>query len=80
VLHTETGEIQERKLGSSNGEAERVLSTAITGIAWASTEREQQWLEDLAHGCGHTVWIGDAAQIRAKTIPKPCCNSSLNLR
>jgi transposase len=71
VLDTETGEIQERKLNNSNGDAEgfyrQLPSPALIGL---EASGNSQWFEDLLQGLGHEVWIGDAAQIRAGYVRK----------
>jgi len=67
VFDSETGEISEPKLENGNGEAERFYgwlpTPARVGFEACGNT---QWFEDLLDGLGHEVWIGDAAEIRAR--------------
>jgi transposase len=70
-LDTETGETGEQKLVHARGEAQqfyrKLKGPAIVGL---EATGNCQWLLDLVSGCGHEVWIGDAAQIRASYVRK----------
>ncbi len=65
-LDTETGETEEKKLDHASGEAERfyrqLREPALIGLESTGNCR---WFLDMANDAGHTVWVGDAARIRA---------------
>jgi len=65
----ETGEIGERKLVNGNGEAERFYrglpAPSLVGIEACGNS---QWFVDLLQRLGHEVWVGDAAEIRARNV------------
>ena len=71
VLDTETGEVQEKKLMHGSGEAERFYrelpGPALIGMEATGNSR---WFELLVEKLGHTLWIGDAAKIRASYVRK----------
>jgi transposase len=69
VLNPETGEVQERRLVNGDGEAERFYRQ-LSGPALVGMEASgnTQWFEEMLHGMGHEVWIGDAAKIRASYV------------
>lgn len=68
-VDTETGEMGENKLVHDPGEAEkfyrRFAAPALIGI---ESTGNCQWFLDLLERLGHTVWIGDAAKIRASEV------------
>jgi len=69
VLNTETGEIEERRLGNRDGEAEayyrQLEAPALIGMEAVGNSL---WFEQLVARLGHELWIGDAAQIRASYV------------
>ena len=70
-LDTETGETGEQKLVHGEGEAQRLYqqlrAPALIGMeATGNSQWFIEWVEDV----GHTIWIGDAAQIRASYVRK----------
>lgn len=69
VLDTSTGEIEQRRLVHSDGEAERYYRQ-LEGPALIGMEAvgNSLWFEQLAARLGHELWIGDAAQIRASYV------------
>jgi transposase len=69
VLNTETGEIEERRLGNIDGEAE-AFYRQLEGPALIGMEAvgNSLWFEQLVARLGHELWIGDAAQIRASYV------------
>jgi len=71
VLNTETGEIEERRLGHSDGEAEQFYrqleAPALIGMEAVGNSL---WFEQLVVRLGHRLWIGDAAKIRASYVRK----------
>ena len=70
-VDTESGETKEQKLVHRDGEAERFYRQMGPGalIGMESTGNSH-WFIDLATELGHTVWVGDAAQIRARCVRK----------
>lgn len=69
MLDTETGEIVERRLEHENGEA-RAFYASLPAGARVGIEATvpAQWFERLLRECGHELWVGDAAQIRAMVV------------
>lgn len=71
ALDTASGELTERKLVNSDGEAERFFRSlpppALVGI---EATGNAQWFLDLLETLGHEVWIGDAARIRSSYVRK----------
>lgn len=70
-LDNETGETGERKLVHANGEAEQFYR-GLTGPVRVGLESSGNchWFMDMLAAMGHEVWVGDAAQIRAKQVRK----------
>jgi transposase len=70
-VDTQTGEMVERKLEHSSGEA-REFYAALPAPALIGVEATGncQWFLDLVVDCGHQVCVGDAAQIRASYVRK----------
>ncbi len=71
IFESETGEIEERKLSHTDGQAERfyreLLEPALIGI---ETCGNSQWFIDLVQRLGHEIKVGDAAKIRASYVRK----------
>lgn len=69
LLDTETGELAEKRLEHENGEAcafyESLPAGARVGI---EATVPAQWFERLLARCGHELWVGDSAQIRAMVV------------
>ena len=69
LLDTETGEILTRRLEHENGEARafyaRLPRGARVGIEATFPAR---WFERWLAECGHELWVGDAAHIRASVV------------
>ncbi len=71
VLDAETGEVTERKLVNSDGEAERFYrQLPVPSLIGLEACGNSQWLIESLQQLGHEVWIGDAAQIRASYVRK----------
>jgi transposase len=69
VLDTETGEVTERRLRHVDGEAERFYRQLGTGaLIGMEAVGNSLWFEQLVARCGHQLWIGDAARIRASYV------------
>jgi transposase len=70
-LETETGETGERKLVHANGDAklfyEQMAAPVLIGM---EATGNSQWFIELVEDLGHTILIGDAAQIRASYVRK----------
>lgn len=69
ILDTTTGEIEQRRLGHSDGEAEQFYRE-LEGRALIGMESvgNSLWFEQLVARLGHELWIGDASQIRASYV------------
>lgn len=69
ILDTETGEEMERKLSHGDGQAERFYreleAPALIGMEAVGNSL---WFERLVERLGHTLWVGDAARIRASYV------------
>lgn len=69
LLDTETGELAEKRLEHENGEAcafyESLPAGARVGI---EATVPAQWFERLLARCGHELWVGNSAQIRAMVV------------
>jgi hypothetical protein len=65
-LDSETGESGERKLVHASGEAKQFYrQLAVPALIGMEATGNSQWFIELVEDLGHTIWIGDAAQIRA---------------
>ncbi len=71
MLDTETGGITERRLEHANGEAE-AFYTALPKPAQVGIEATgyARWFQRMLARQGHELWVGDAAEIRAKRVRK----------
>lgn len=68
-VDTETGETEERKLVHEAGEVEKFYRRfAVPALIGMESTGNCQWFVDLLDRLGHTVWIGDAARIRASEV------------
>ena len=71
MLDTETGEMEKRKLVHASGEAERFYRGLVGRVqVGLESTGNSHWFIDLLAELGHQVWVGDAAQIRAKQVRK----------
>jgi len=68
-LDSETGETGEGKLVHASGDAKsfyaRVPRPALIGM---EATGNSQWFMEMVQDLGHEIWIGDAAQIRARYV------------
>src|SRR5208337_38114 len=65
-LDTVTGETGERKLVHATGEArEFYRQLAEPALLGMEATGNSQWFIEMVEDLGHTIWIGDAAAIRA---------------
>ncbi len=71
ALEQVTGEIVERRLSHEGKEAEAFYESlprgALVGMEATCAAR---WFERLLDRCGHQLWVGDSAQIRARAVRK----------
>ncbi len=69
MLDATTGEIVRRRLEHENGEAGRFYASLPKG-ARVGIEATgcTQWFERLLAECGHELWVGDPAEIRARAV------------
>jgi transposase len=65
----ETGEIMRRRLEHENGEARRFYVGLPRGArVGIEATIPALWFERLLGECGHELWVGDAAKIRASVV------------
>jgi transposase len=71
MLDLQTGEIVERQLGHETGEA-KAFYAALADRARVGMEATgyAQWFQRMLAEQGHELWIGDAAEIRARVVRK----------
>jgi transposase len=68
-MEEETGEVRKRRLEHGNGEAERFYASLAPGaIVGIEATFPSYWFERLLTECGHQLWVGDAAKIRANDV------------
>ena len=73
MLDKSTGEVMEKRLSHNNaGEEAKKFYSQLTGPVLVGLEAsgQSQWFERLLGELRHTLWIGDAAKIRACTERK----------
>src|SRR5437763_2575801 len=71
MLHSDRGEVEERRLEHQNGEA-RAFYAALTGPVRVGIEAtgSTPWFERMLRELGHELWIGDAGRMRAMVVRK----------
>lgn len=68
-LDTATGEIEQRRLSHGDGQAEQFYrQLEFPALIGMEAVGNALWFERLVERCGHQLWIGDAAQIRASYV------------
>ena len=69
VVDTDTGEMVTRRLEHENGEA-RTFYAGLPKPSLIGIEATgyTQWFERLVAELGHELWVGDAAEIRARAV------------
>ncbi len=68
-VNPETGEIMTRRLVHENGEARTFYASWPRGArVGIEATFPALWFERLLAECGHQLWVGDAAQIRATVV------------
>lgn len=69
MLDTETGEWVERRLEHENGEARKFYASLPRGArVGIEATAPALWFERRLAECGHELWVGDAARIRAQVV------------
>ena len=70
IFDNQSGEVQQRRLGHRE-EAEQFYA-ALPGPVVVGMEAcgHYPWFEQLLERCGHELWLGDAAKIRAAVVRK----------
>ncbi len=70
MLDSETGEIIERQL--EQPEEARLFYTGLVGPVRVGMEAtgHAEWFERMLGECGHELWVGNAAEIRARAVRK----------
>lgn len=68
-VNPETGEIIKRRLEHENGEARAFYASLPRGtVVGIEATFPALWFERLLAECGHQLWVGDAARIRASEV------------
>jgi transposase len=68
-VNRETGEIMTRRMEHENGEARTFYASLPRGArVGIEATFPALWFERLLAECGHELWVGDAAQIRASVV------------
>jgi transposase len=71
MVDTETGELIERRLDHSNGEAKKFYAELQKPVrVGMEATGYAQWFERMLAQLGYELWIGDAAAIRAAMVRK----------
>jgi transposase len=71
MVDTETGELIERRLDHSNGEARKFYAELQKPVrVGMEATGYAQWFEGMLAQLGHELWVGDAAEIRAAMVRK----------
>jgi transposase len=69
VLDTETGEVTTRRLEHENGEARSFYGGLSKGtLVGIEATGFSQWFERMLGEMDHELWVGDAAEIRARVV------------
>lgn len=71
ALNTETGEIVERRLPHDGQEVAKFYASLPRGAhVGMEATCPARWFERLLDSCGHELWVGDPAAIRAAVVRK----------
>ena len=69
TLDKATGEVKVMRLEHENGEAKRFYAGLPKGtLVGIEATGCTQWFERLMGECGHELWVGDPAEIRARRV------------
>ncbi len=69
MMNQETGEVEQRCLGHVE-EAEQFYRGLARSRVGVEAGGHSQWFERLLGECGHQLWVGDPARIRASYVRK----------
>jgi transposase len=68
-VEKETGEIKVRRLEHASGEVKSFYAGWPRGtVVGVEATLPALWFERLLRECGHVLWVGDAARIRARAV------------
>jgi transposase len=71
MLDKGTGEVKVMRLEYENGEAKKFYASLPPGTrVGIEATGATQWFERLMAECGHELWVGDPAEIRAQMVRK----------
>jgi transposase len=71
MLDKGTGEVKVMRLEHENGEAKNFYVSLAKGTrVGIEATGATQWFERLMAECGHELWVGDPAEIRARMVRK----------
>jgi transposase len=71
MLETATGEVKVKRLEHESGEAKKFYASLPKGTrVGIEATGATQWFERLMAECGHELWVGDPAEIRARMVRK----------
>ena len=71
MLDKGTGEVKVMRLEHENGEAKKFYVSLPKGArVGIEATGATQWFERLMGECGHELWVGDPAEIRARMVRK----------
>jgi transposase len=71
MLEMATGEVKVKRLEHENGEAKKFYASLPKGTrVGIEATGATQWFERLMAECGHELWVGDPAEIRARMVRK----------
>jgi transposase len=71
MLEMATGEVKVKRLEHENGEARKFYASLPKGTrVGIEATGATQWFERLMAECGHELWVGDPAEIRARRVRK----------
>ena len=71
MLDKGTGEVKVKRLEHENGEAKKFYVSLPKGTrVGIEATGATQWFERLMAECGHELWVGDPAEIRARRVRK----------
>lgn len=71
ALNRETGEMVKRRLSHEGDEVDKFYASLPCGaVVGMEATLPAQWFERIIQRCGHQLWVGDAAKIRAAEVRK----------
>ena len=71
VLEKATGEVKVLRLEHENGEAKKFYANLPKGVlVGIEATGSTAWFERMVSECGHELWVGDPAEIRARMVRK----------